>query len=342
MIELLHKTVMGTLRRLPLPAARLGFRAYNKALRTLGPEHLATTYFGARLYCNPQDLIQRMILYFGVWEPDVSRVIEQNLSAGDVFVDIGAKHRLRHAPRLLPRRRHRQGRFDRSLAAHLRAPATQPRGQPVFVERARCQCRRVRQAGTLDLYEINEGNIGAATTLASRGGTLMASVEALPLAEILKPDELARLRLIKMDVEGAEPPILRHLLEQLSRYPRRWTSWSRRAPKTISRPGATSSTGCVPRASPPGPSRTTTNSTGTALAAPRDAAARRDHAGAPAGSPVHATPHQPARLNHARQDGLAQDPQRRHPLVGRVVVAGRHGDQQVHAGKTQRRCPPLP
>ena len=73
--------------------------------------------------------------------------------------------------------------------------------------------------GTLDLYEVNPGNIGAATTLASRGGTLMASVEALPLEQILTPDELSRLRLIKMDVEGAEPPILRHLLERLSIYP---------------------------------------------------------------------------------------------------------------------------
>lgn len=219
MIQLLHKTVMGTLRRLPLPAARLGFRAYNKALRILGPEHLATTYFGARLHCNPQDLIQRMILYFGVWEPDVSRVIEQNLSAGDVFVDIGAN--IGYDTLLASSRVGATGKVvsieasPRTFALLQRNLAANPSSSNVRAVNAAVSDR----PGTLDLYEINEGNIGAATTLASRGGTLMASVEALPLAEILKPDELARLRLIKMDVEGAEPPILRHLLEQLSRYP---------------------------------------------------------------------------------------------------------------------------
>lgn len=219
MIQLLHKTVMGTLRRLPLPAARLGFRAYNKALRILGPEHLATTYFGARLHCNPQDLIQRMILYFGVWEPDVSRVIEQNLSAGDVFVDVGAN--IGYDTLLASSRVGATGRVvsieasPRTFALLQRNLAANPSSSNVRAVNAAVSDR----PGTLDLYEINEGNIGAATTLASRGGTLMASVEALPLAEILKPDELARLRLIKMDVEGAEPPILRHLLEQLSRYP---------------------------------------------------------------------------------------------------------------------------
>jgi len=219
MIQLLHKTVMGTLRRLPLPAARLGFRAYNKALRILAPEHLATTYFGARLHCNPQDLIQRMILYFGVWEPDVSCVIEQNLSAGDVFVDIGAN--IGYDTLLASSRVGATGKVvsieasPRTFALLQRNLAANPSSSNVRAVNAAVSDR----PGTLDLYEINEGNIGAATTLASRGGTLMASVEALPLAEILKPDELARLRLIKMDVEGAEPPILRHLLEQLSRYP---------------------------------------------------------------------------------------------------------------------------
>lgn len=219
MIQLLHKTVMGTLRRLPLPAARLGFRAYNKALRILGPEHLATTYFGARLHCNPQDLIQRMILYFGVWEPDVSRVIEQNLSAGDVFVDIGAN--IGYDTLLASSRVGATGKVvsieasPRTFALLQRNLAANPSSSNVRAVNAAVSDK----PGTLDLYEINEGNIGAATTLASRGGTLMASVEALPLAEILKPDELARLRLIKMDVEGAEPPILRHLLKQLSRYP---------------------------------------------------------------------------------------------------------------------------
>lgn len=219
MIQPLHRTIVGTIKRLPLPAARFAFRAYNKALRTLKPEHLATTYFGASLYCNPLDLIQRMILHFGVWEPDVSRVIEQNLAPGDVFADIGANigyDTLLAASRVGP-----QGAVvsieasPRTFTLLQRNIAANPFAANVRAVNAAVSDR----PGTLELYEVNAANIGAATTLASRGGMLMASVEALPLERILTPDELSRLRLIKMDVEGAEPPILRHLLEHLPAYP---------------------------------------------------------------------------------------------------------------------------
>lgn len=47
----------------------------------------------------------------------------------------------------------------------------------------------------------------------------MASVDALPLDKILTAEEVQKLRLVKMDVEGAEPPILRHLLDRLASYP---------------------------------------------------------------------------------------------------------------------------
>lgn len=219
MFQPLHETIVGSIRRLPLPAARFAFRAYNKALRKLKPEHLATTYFGARIHCNPLDLIQRMILHFGVWEPDVSRVIEQNLAPGDVFVDVGAN--IGYDTLLASSRVGSAGRVV-AIEASPRTFALLQRN--LAANEASSNVRAVNAAvsdkpGTLELYEINAGNIGAATTLASRGGTLMASVEALPLDRILTPDERSRLRLIKMDVEGAEPPILRHLLERLSTYP---------------------------------------------------------------------------------------------------------------------------
>lgn len=219
MIQPLHRAIIGTIRRLPLPAARFAFRAYNKALRTLRPEHLATTYFGARIHCNPLDLIQRMILHFGVWEPDVSRVIEQNLAPGDVFVDIGAN--IGYDTLLASSRVGSAGRVV-AIEASPRTFALMNRNLAAntFSSNVRAVNAAVSDLPcTLDLYEVNAANIGAATTLASRGGTLIASVEALPLEQILTPDERSRLRLIKMDVEGAEPPILRHLLERLSTYP---------------------------------------------------------------------------------------------------------------------------
>ena len=219
MIRVLNVPVMALIRRLPLPAARLAFRAYNKFLRTLGPEHVGTTYFGTRLHCNPSDLIQRMVLYFGVWEPDVSHVIQQNLKGGDVFVDIGAN--IGYDTLLASTRVGAAGRVvsieasPRTFALLQRNLALNPGATNVRAVNVAVSDR----PGRLDLYEQDEGNIGAATTLASRGGSLMASVDALPLDKILTTEEVQKLRLIKMDVEGAEPPILRHLLDGLASYP---------------------------------------------------------------------------------------------------------------------------
>lgn len=219
MIHLLHRAIVGTIRRLPLRAARFALRGYDKVLRLLGPEHVATTFFGARMHCNPADLIQRMILYFGVWEPDVSRVIEQNLKSGDVFVDIGAN--IGYDTLLASDRVGRAGQVV-AIEASPRTFALLQRNLALNAASVNVRAVNVAVAdapGRLDIYEIHEGNIGAATTLASRGGTRMASVEAMPLDQILTADEMQRLRLIKMDVEGAEPPILRHILDRLVLYP---------------------------------------------------------------------------------------------------------------------------
>jgi len=215
----LHASVVGLIKRLPGSAAFLAFRAYDRALRSMRPSWRAWTYFGARMHCDAGDLIQRMILYFGVWEPDVSRVIERNLAPGDVFVDVGANigyDTLLASERVGPRGRvvaiEASPRTFALMQANL---ALNPSSSNVRAVNAAVS----DHAGKLALYEIYEGNIGAATTLASRGGTPIETVDALPLEQTLKPDEIAHLRLIKIDVEGAEPPILRDLLANLAIYP---------------------------------------------------------------------------------------------------------------------------
>jgi FkbM family methyltransferase len=219
MIALHHRTIMGAVKRLPLPAARLGLRAYNKALRTWAPEQVGSTYFGASMRCDPTDVIQRMILYFGVWEPDVSRTIERNLNTGDVFVDIGANigyHSLLAASRV--------GATGRVVAIEPSPPTFALLQHNLARNAFATNVRAVNVAvsdrpGKVDLYEFGAERIGATTTLTSRGGSFAASVDALPLQDVLTPQELGRLRLIKIDVEGAEPPILRSILGQLTDYP---------------------------------------------------------------------------------------------------------------------------
>jgi FkbM family methyltransferase len=213
------QAAQGIIRVLPMKWRLFALRAYDKMLRMLRSEHLATTYFGAHIYCDLNDYVQFYIFHFGVWEPDVSSVLERNLAPGDVFVDIGAN--IGYDTLLGSWRVGSTGKVV-AIEASPRTFALLQRN--LEINKVSSNVRAVNLAaaehpGKLSLFEIAKDNIGAATTVESRGGTLLASVEALPLTEILMPDELARLRLIKMDVEGAEPGILRHLLDNLPRYP---------------------------------------------------------------------------------------------------------------------------
>jgi FkbM family methyltransferase len=71
--------------------------------------------------------------------------------------------------------------------------------------------------GRLVLY-AGGPNTGLATTDASRGFPAVAEVEALPLEMALDLQMLRRTRLIKIDVEGGEIPILEHILETIDLY----------------------------------------------------------------------------------------------------------------------------
>lgn len=220
MIRLLNRAIVELIRWLPGSIAkRAAFRAYNIALRMVRPDYMATTSFDARMRCDPEDYIQRFILHFGVWEPDVSKVIERNLASGDVFVDVGANvgyDTLLGSSRVGPTGRvvsieaspRTFGLLQRNLA--LNALSANTRAVNVAVS---------DRPGRLDIYQTSKRNIGAATTSASRGGVLTESIDAQPLDQILTADELARLRLLKIDVEGGEPAILNNLLDRLSLYP---------------------------------------------------------------------------------------------------------------------------
>jgi FkbM family methyltransferase len=177
------------------------------------------TYFGAELECSVQDLIQRMIFYFGVWEPTLSRVIEARLSKGHLFVDIGA---------------------NIGYYSLLGAKCVGSEGQVIAIEASRdifCSLERnlarnkaanVRalniaaadREGTLLLYPGPAWNMGRTTTLQHRSDTSTGTqVRAAPLETILSTDEISRVSFIKIDVEGAEGPILAHFLETLNLYP---------------------------------------------------------------------------------------------------------------------------
>jgi FkbM family methyltransferase len=195
----------------------LAFKSYNKLAKLTGRRFAATTSFGATLQCDPTDLIQSRVLHFGVWEPEVTEIISRLLSEGDVFVDVGANIG-----------------YDSLLGASIVGNA----GVVVAIEaspkifslleenislNAASPIRAVNVAasdapGVLTLYDGVYGNIGMATTVAARGQGGGVDIAALPLHDILSDDERTRVSLIKIDVEGAELPILSSFLENLHAY----------------------------------------------------------------------------------------------------------------------------
>jgi FkbM family methyltransferase len=177
-------------------------------------EFVARTQWGGRFAGTTADVLDRYVYAFGVWEPNLTRWLSATLKPGDVFVDVGAN----------------VGYFS-ILASRIVGPS----GSVVAIEAspttfelltanlARNHVTNVRAVnvaasdapGTLRLFEGPAWNRGLANTTLARGGTSDVEVSALPLPTILSSAELQRARVVKIDVEGGEPAVMRGLLPQL-------------------------------------------------------------------------------------------------------------------------------
>lgn len=200
-----------------IPGGLLLFRAYNRIMLTLWPRRIVRTYFGASMACDGRDLIQNRILRFGVWEPEVSAQFEASIRAGDLVVDIGANVG-----------------FFTLLAANL----TGPTGSVIAIEAspriaALLQDNLDRnkplpvslrivavsdRPGQVMIYDGPDGNIGRTRTMDGLGFTPGGTVTALPIDQILSAEEIRTAAFIKLDVEGAERPVLEHILAHLDRF----------------------------------------------------------------------------------------------------------------------------
>jgi FkbM family methyltransferase len=194
------------------------FDLYRRAWIKAGRNQLARTKFGAEISCDLRDLIPSMIFHFGHWEPDISHCVSCCLSEGDVFVDVGANLgyysllaskivgktgavvAIEASPRIF-------GRLQRNLEANRSANV---RAVNVAVS---------AEAGRVTVYSGPAQNSGATSILKKwRNGEAEAIVTALPLNQILTESERGRIALIKIDVEGAEGPILSQMLSSLECY----------------------------------------------------------------------------------------------------------------------------
>jgi FkbM family methyltransferase len=167
----------------------------------------ARACFGATLQVDAADIVGRYISCFGVWEPNLTSWIEERLAPGDVFVDVGANvgYFTLLASSLV-------GDGGRVIALEP-LPATNEllRGNLALNRAANVRVESVAAwdaRGETIAFGARSGVTGTATldpAWAERW-TLESTitVPTAPLSELVDDDEIGRIALIKIDVEGAE------------------------------------------------------------------------------------------------------------------------------------------
>ena len=185
------------------------FRGKGRLLGALAPRRgeRTATVFGARIDLDLSDLVQREV-YLGVFEPRETRWARSRLRPGMTFVDVGANigyYTLLGAQSV--------GSGGRILAIEP-GPYAYRRLQET-VERNRLEQVTTlpiavgAEAGRLPLYipPENSGNYSP-TMLPSEGGTPVET-EVRTLDDLLEEHGVERVDLLKLDVEGFEPAVLR-------------------------------------------------------------------------------------------------------------------------------------
>lgn len=186
----------------------IGWRPYQARARTV---------FGARFDCTLKDYIQQMLLYFGVWEPNITGFIESRLRDGDCFIDVGSNigYYAILASRLVgPGGKVVAIEASPRIYATLRRHVEINQGTNIRAVNVAASDRK----GMLQLFSGPDHNCGMTSTLASRGFDFECEVMAERLDTILSPAEMRSARLVKIDVEGAEAPVLDSIIETIDRY----------------------------------------------------------------------------------------------------------------------------
>lgn len=212
--------VLVSLRR--LPGARLRAAAFRHVSRPLLERMSARLEVpilgGCRMIVDTSDVIGRSLAISGTWEPHVTRVFRTLLSPGDVCVDVGASvgYYTLLASKLVGRDGHVYSlepapRTYDALASNLRLNRSMNVTALPLAAGA--------EEGWTLLYDGPPGNPGQASLRGlpdrpSSGETASPSgapVSVRPLASLIPEADIARTRLVKIDVEGYEAEVIRGL-----------------------------------------------------------------------------------------------------------------------------------
>ncbi|MGW4546854.1 FkbM family methyltransferase [Streptomyces violaceorubidus] len=194
-----------------LGKAALATRWLNPWLREHPRRAVVEARSGDLFAVDTQDLIQRYLYLFGVWEPHLTGWLRRRLRPGDGFVDVGANIGVFSvlASRLV-------GDGGRVVAIEA-SPDLHQRLVRNTRLNALGNVRALNAAvsdrpRTLTFALASARNTGA-NSIVPYDGPVESSfrTEARPLPELLDAAEIATARVIKIDVEGAEGSVVRGL-----------------------------------------------------------------------------------------------------------------------------------
>ncbi|HYF26112.1 MAG TPA: FkbM family methyltransferase [Baekduia sp.] len=208
------------IRRLPPRAVRRlpGRRLRSLVLPTVGDVlgaypvafERAPTHYGFELAGTTEDLLQRNVYLFGVWEPHISRWVHDFLREGDVVVDIGANvgwFSLLCARRVGPRGRVVAFEPVPSIVEALQRNLALNDIGWVDVH----ACVAGDEPGTAEIFRGTGDNLGLSSTEAAAGAASEGVVARVRGADVVPAELWSRVRLVKADTEGDELRALRGL-----------------------------------------------------------------------------------------------------------------------------------
>lgn len=201
-------------------APRLGRLIHRKVNRYFRRPETAVafrteTVWGFAVEGHTLDIVQRFLYLYGIWEPNLSHFLRERLAPGDGFVDVGANigyFTLLAAERVGP---------EGFVVAVEASPAVFPRLEAHLamnrVENVRALAvAAAAEPGTVRFWHAPDANLGRSSILPGAGFRDAGTVPAARLADLLAPAEIARTRLVKIDVEGAERGVIEGLLPGLA------------------------------------------------------------------------------------------------------------------------------
>jgi FkbM family methyltransferase len=166
-----------------------------------------STLYDFRMSVDTDDVIDRYIYAFGVWEPSLTTFVMRRLRPGDIFIDLGANtgyYTVLAAKQV--------GSTGRVIAVE-----ASPKIYDQLLRNVKLNgldnvraiaCAVSDSTGTIELFAGPAGNRGETTVVAQRGFRSQAVVQKERFDTLIELEEFRRARLIKMDVEGHEPEAL--------------------------------------------------------------------------------------------------------------------------------------